>query len=168
MHDVLKANKQNSSQKFCKSLFNFEKPQVFQQTPKVRSQKMKCMKKWMRKSLTREKKLSWDRRTLGEEVWSDLEEFGRWKDWKDQERSWENEAKIVVWIFGWAACLIAFIFVFFSSWKTVFKQSRQLLDTSRQLGYLSSSLASFYCNLDSSSIAPRSIKKVSVSSINAR
>ena len=32
--------------------------------------------------------------------------------------------------------MIAFIFVFFSSWKTIFKLSQQLLDTSQQLGYL--------------------------------
>ena len=50
--------------KFCKNLFNFEKPPNFQQIPKVRSQKMKCIKTWMRKSLTKEKKWSWDRRTL--------------------------------------------------------------------------------------------------------
>ena len=42
--------------------------------------------------------------------------------------------------------------VFFFSWKTVFKQSRQLLDISRHLAYLLSSLASFYPNLDSFSI----------------
>ena len=96
MHDVLKTNKQNPSQKFCKSLFNFEKPQIFQQTPKVRSQKMKYMKKWMRKSLTREKKWSWDRRTLGEKVWSDLEEFGRWKGWKQSREIEEKWSKIVL------------------------------------------------------------------------
>ena len=94
MHDVLKSNIQNPSQNFAKTSlilknpFNFEKPQIFQQTPKVRSQKMKCMKKWMRKSLTREKKWSW--RTLGEEVWSDLEVF--WEV-KRQNGSREIERK---------------------------------------------------------------------------
>ena len=58
--------------------------------------------------------------------------------------------------------------VFFSYWKIVFKQSRQLLDTSRHLAYLSSTLAYFNRNLNSFSIASRSIKKVSVSSIAAR
>ena len=55
--------------------------------------------------------------------------------------------------------------LFFSSWKTIFKQSWQLLDTSQYLAYLLSSSASFYRNLDSFSIAPRSIEKVYVSSI---
>ena len=32
----------------------------------------------------------------------------------------------VVWIFGWVACFIAFISVFFPYWKTIFKQSRYL------------------------------------------
>ena len=77
--------------KFCKNLFNFEKPKIFQQIPKVGSQKMKCMKKWMRKSLTKEKKWSWDRRTLGEEVWSDLEVFWevrRQNGSREIERKW--------------------------------------------------------------------------------
>ena len=38
--------------------------------------------------------------------------------------------------------------MFFSSWKTVFKQSRQLLGTSSTPSYLSSFSTSFYCNLD--------------------
>ena len=41
----------------------------------------------------------------------------------------------------------------FPSWKTVFKQSQQLLDTSLILGYLSSFLTSSYRNLDSFSTA---------------
>ena len=32
----------------------------------------------------------------------------------------------VVWILSCVACLIVFIFVFFPSWKTIFKQSRHL------------------------------------------
>ena len=49
MHEHLGSLKQNPSQKFCKNLFKFEKPQIFQQTPKVRSQKMKCMiNEWIR------------------------------------------------------------------------------------------------------------------------
>ena len=57
--------------------------------------------------------------------------------------------KNVAWIFVWVACLIAFIFVFFSSWNIVFKQSRQLLDTSLTSSYLSSFSTSSYHNLDS-------------------
>ena len=48
----------------------------------------------------------------------------------------------VDWILGWVACLIAFIFVFFPSWKTI-------LDTSLTPGYLSSFSTSSYRNLDS-------------------
>ena len=75
---------------------------------------------------------------------------------------WEMILKVQndVWILSWVACLIAFISVFFPSWKTVFKQSRQLLDTSSTPGYLSSSWAFSYHNLDRSSIAGGSIKKV--------
>ena len=36
----------------------------------------------------------------------------------------------VDWIISWVVCWIAFISMFFPSWKTVFKQSRQLLDSS--------------------------------------
>ena len=42
-----------------------------------------------------------------------------------------------VWILGYVACLIAFISVFFPSWKTIFKQFQHLLDTSQYLAYLS-------------------------------
>ena len=69
------------------------------------------------------------------------------------------------WIFVCVACLIAFIFVFFSSWKIVFKKSRQLLDISWQLGYLSSSSAFFYRILDNFSKDSRSIEKAFVCSI---
>ena len=51
----------------------------------------------------------------------------------------------VVWIIGCVACLIAFISMFFSSRKTVFKS---LLDTSSTPGYLSSFQVFFYRNLD--------------------
>ena len=36
MHNDLKSFKQNPSHKFCKNLINFEKPQKFLKTPKVR------------------------------------------------------------------------------------------------------------------------------------
>ena len=63
-----------------------------------------------------------------------------------------------VWIIGCVACLITFMSVFFSSRKIVFKS---LLDT-----WLSVELPSFfsYRNLDTSSTAGGSIKKVPVSS----
>ena len=51
--------------------------------------------------------------------------------------------KNAVWILGCVACLIAFISVFFSYWKIVFRQSRHLLDTSQYLAYLSRFLVDF-------------------------
>ena len=68
-----------------------------------------------------------------------------------------------VWIIGCVAWLIAFMFVFFSSRKTVFKKlARHLLDI-----WLSVELSNFfsYHNLNSSSTPDGSIKKVTVSSI---
>ena len=65
-----------------------------------------------------------------------------------------------VWIIGCVACLNAFLFVFFSSRKTVFKS---LLDTSSTLGYLSSFQVFFF--LIAISTLGESIKKVSISSI---
>ena len=52
-----------------------------------------------------------------------------------------------LWLSCMFDCIHVCIFLFF--WKTVFKQSRQLLDTSRYLAYLSNSSATFYRNLDS-------------------
>ena len=40
----LRSNLQNPSQKFCKNLFDFEKPQNFQKSSKLRLEIMKCMK----------------------------------------------------------------------------------------------------------------------------
>ena len=50
--------------------------------------------------------------------------------------------------------------MFFPSWKTVFKQSRQLLNTSSTPGYLSSFSTSFYHNPDSFLAAGGTINKV--------
>ena len=43
MHEHIGSSKQNPTQNFCKNLINFEKPQGFSKTPKVRSKEMKCM-----------------------------------------------------------------------------------------------------------------------------
>ena len=40
----LRSNLQNPSQKFCKNLFDFEKPQNYQKSQKLRLEIMKCMK----------------------------------------------------------------------------------------------------------------------------
>ena len=69
---------------------------------------------------------------------------------------------IAIWILGWVACLIAFMSVFFSSRKTVFKN---LLDSSLTPGYLSSFQAFSYHNLDTSSTPGGSIEKVLVPSV---
>ena len=68
---------------------------------------------------------------------------------------WKMILKVqnVVWIFGWVACFIAFVSVFFLSWKTDFKLSRHLVETSSTPGYLSRSETFSYCNLDRSSTA---------------
>ena len=96
--------------------------------------------------------------------------------------SWEMILRVqnVIWIFGWVACLIAFMSVFFSSLKNCFEQSQQLLDTSRPIywAFWASFLDSCYrnfdlirflrINLDSFSIASRSIEEVYVCSIDSR
>ena len=82
MHDHLGSNIQNPSQKFSKNFIDFEKSQNFPKTPKVRSQNVKCMMKWGIKDLTSEEEQDQGQRTLGNEVWSEREEFGRWKDSK--------------------------------------------------------------------------------------
>ena len=69
----------------------------------------------------------------------------------------------VDWIIGWVVCWIAFIFVFFTSRKTVLKS---WFDTSSIPCYLSSFSSIFFKrNLDTSSIAGGSIKKAPTSSI---
>ena len=67
-----------------------------------------------------------------------------------------------VWIIGCVACLIAFMFVFFSSRKTVFKS---LLNTSLTPSYLSSFQTFFLIAISTPS---GSIEKVPVSSIASR
>ena len=54
------------------------------------------------------------------------------------------------WLDPWLSCMLACIHIcVFPSWKTVFKQSWQLLVTSSTPGYLSSFSTSSYRNLDS-------------------
>ena len=52
MHDDLEPFSQSPSQKFCKNLFDFEKPQNFQQIPKARSECMKYMIKGFKRDHT--------------------------------------------------------------------------------------------------------------------
>ena len=51
MHDHLKSIKQNPTQKFCKNLINFEKPQKLFKNPKLRLENMKCMIEWRNKTI---------------------------------------------------------------------------------------------------------------------
>ena len=75
MHYHLGSNIQNLSQKFSKNFIDFEKYQNFPKTRKVRLQIVKCMMKRGIKDLTSEEEQDQGRRTLGNEVWSEREEF---------------------------------------------------------------------------------------------
>ena len=44
MHEHIATNKQNLTQKFHKNLKSFQNPKKFQETPKLRSKCVKCMK----------------------------------------------------------------------------------------------------------------------------
>ena len=44
MYEVFTIKSSKPSQKFCKHLFDFEKPQNFQKSQKLRLEIMKCMK----------------------------------------------------------------------------------------------------------------------------
>ena len=70
MHDNLKPfkKKKKPTQRFCEKLINFEKPQKFSKTPKVRSENMKCMIEWVKIDHTRWRKWSLDQKAFGFEV----------------------------------------------------------------------------------------------------
>ena len=67
----LRSNLQNSSQKFCKNLFDFEKPKNFHKSQKLRLKIMKCMNLRDLGPLSGEEKLDAGRKDLEEEVWSE-------------------------------------------------------------------------------------------------
>ena len=71
MHVHLGSNIQNPSQKFSENFIDFDKSQNFPKTPKVKSQKMKCMMKKGIKDLISEEKQDQGRRTLRNEVFSE-------------------------------------------------------------------------------------------------
>ena len=88
---------------------------------------------------------------------------------------WEMILRVqnVVWIIGWVACLIAFISVFFSSWKTIFKQSRHLSIPGLSIELFNCFLSQSWhlliarwidressCPFDSSLIPPQSIELI--------
>ena len=87
MHENWRSFKQNPTQKFCKNLINFEKPQNFSKTPKVRLKKMKCVINERRKIILEEEN------TLKAEDWV-RKRFrvrerclGRWRVRNNRERS---------------------------------------------------------------------------------
>ena len=94
MHDDLKTFSQKTIQKFCEKPNNFEKPQIFNKNPKVRSRTWNAW--WMSEKETHQKQkmhtktkehLGW---RFG--VWE--RGLGRWEDENYHERSRRNEEKI--------------------------------------------------------------------------
>ena len=77
MHEILNSFKQKSIPKFQQKLINFEKPQNYSKTPKPRFQNMKCMKMREKKLTKWREKLEKAWKTLGIDVWSERECFGR-------------------------------------------------------------------------------------------
>ena len=77
MHEILNSFKQKSIPKFQQKLINFEKPQNYSKTPKPMFQNMKCMKMREKKLTKWREKLEKAWKTLGIEVWSERECFGR-------------------------------------------------------------------------------------------
>ena len=55
----------NPSQKICKNLINFEKPQKLFKNPKLRSKNMKCMIEWRNKIIPDEEHLIWAKDQVG-------------------------------------------------------------------------------------------------------
>ena len=66
----------------------------FWKTPNFRSKDMKCMIKKRIKDLTNEEEQDQGWKTLGNEVWSEREEFGRWKDSKQSREIEVNRFEI--------------------------------------------------------------------------
>ena len=84
----------NPSQKFCKNLIKLGKPQIFLQTLKVRSRKMKCMiKEWKRIIPKKGSDLKTEERTG---KWFGVRErcLGRWEDEFYREKSRRNERNV--------------------------------------------------------------------------
>ena len=82
----LRSNLQNPSQNFCKNLFDFEKPQNFQKSQKLRLKIMKCMnmrdldtyqvkKTWLRSKNPWGRGLRWKREVLGGEKAREIERY---------------------------------------------------------------------------------------------
>ena len=91
MHEHLGSLKQISSQKFCKNLIKLEKPKIFQQTPKVRSQKMKCIRKEWKRIIPEKGSDLETKERVGK--WFGVRKrcLGRWEVRKDRDRSRRNK-----------------------------------------------------------------------------
>ena len=73
MHDHLGSIIQNPSQKFSKNFIDFEKPQKFPKSPKVRSEMHEMYDKMMKKGLYPWNMQDQNQRRSREKIWSDLE-----------------------------------------------------------------------------------------------
>ena len=80
MHEILNSFKQkNPSQNFKKNSSTLKNPKNFQKLQNLGFKTWNACK-WEIQSLPSEEKLVKARRNLKEEVWSEWERFGRWKD----------------------------------------------------------------------------------------
>ena len=95
MHDDLESFSQNPSQKICRNLFDFEKPQIFQQIPKSRSECMKCMIKGLKRDHTCEICNDKTKEWVGKMKRLSEKSLGVREKSVYQKRSKRNETKIV-------------------------------------------------------------------------
>ena len=92
MHDHLGSNIQNPSQKFSTNFIDFEKPQKFPKTPKVRSEMHEmCDKMMTRRSYLWNMQDQNQRRSV-EKIWSDLEVI-----WEVKRQNGSREIKKSEW-----------------------------------------------------------------------
>ena len=92
MHDDLETFSQKPTQKFCDKPNNFEKPQIFNTNPEVRSKTWNAW--WMSEKETKQKQKMRTKteKHLGWRFGVRERGFGRWRDWKYQERSrWKEK-----------------------------------------------------------------------------
>ena len=87
MYEILNSFKQKLIPKFQQKLINFEKPQNL-------GFKIWNACKWEIRSLSSEEKLEKAWRNLEEEVWSEWERVGRWKDEAIEKEIERNENRI--------------------------------------------------------------------------
>ena len=96
IHEYLGSFKHNPTQKFRQNFINFEKPQKFSRKTKNRGLSMKCMKNEGLRTLTNEQELDLGRKSLGNEVWSEREVFGKVRSQKGSREIEKNEMEITL------------------------------------------------------------------------